>query len=117
MFVLPNSVFLVSSIVIITRQLLKKCLLTEGRHGQIDATENGPTCTLLNAMAAWMMGGQFRGEWIHIYVWLSPFTNHLKLQQNCPSAITQYNIKSFKKRIYPSVRFGEILHVIPGYTC
>jgi len=29
-------------------------------------------------VAAWM-GGDFRGEWIHVYVWLSPFTIHLKL--------------------------------------
>ena len=27
-------------------------------------------------VAAWM-GGEFRGEWIHVYVWLSPFTLHL----------------------------------------
>ena len=29
-------------------------------------------------VAAWM-GGAFGGEWIHVYVWLSPFTVHLKL--------------------------------------
>ena len=29
-------------------------------------------------VAAWM-GGGFGGEWIHVYVWLSPFTVHLKL--------------------------------------
>ena len=32
--------------------------------------------------AAWM-GGEFGGEWIHVYVWLSPFTVHLKLSQYC----------------------------------
>ena len=32
---------------------------------------------------------------IHIYVWLSPFTIHLKLSQHCYSAILQYKIKSF----------------------
>ena len=32
-------------------------------------------------MAAWR-GGQCRGEWIHVYVWLSPFTIHLKLSQH-----------------------------------
>ena len=31
-------------------------------------------------VAAWMAGG-FGGEQIHIYVWLSPFTVHLKLLQ------------------------------------
>jgi len=32
-------------------------------------------------VAAWM-GGEFVGEWIHVYVWLSPFTVHLKLSQH-----------------------------------
>ena len=31
---------------------------------------------------AWI-GGEFGGEWIHVYVWLSPFTAHLKLLQHC----------------------------------
>ena len=29
-------------------------------------------------VAAWM-GGEFGGEWIHVHVWLSPFTVHLTL--------------------------------------
>ena len=29
-------------------------------------------------VAAWM-GGEFGGEWIHVYVWLSPFAVHLKV--------------------------------------
>ena len=33
-------------------------------------------------VAAWM-GGEFGGEWIHAYVWLSPFYVHLKLSQHC----------------------------------
>ena len=33
-------------------------------------------------VAAWM-GGILGGEWIHVYVWLSPFTVHLKLSQRC----------------------------------
>ena len=33
-------------------------------------------------VAAWM-GGKFRGEWIHVYVWLSPLIIHLKVSQNC----------------------------------
>ena len=33
-------------------------------------------------VAAWM-GGEFGGEWIHVYVWLSPFAAHLKLSQHC----------------------------------
>ena len=27
------------------------------------------------------MGGEFGGGWIYVYVWLSPFTVHLKLSQ------------------------------------
>ena len=34
------------------------------------------------AAAAWM-GAEFGGEWIHVYVWLSPFSVHLKLSQHC----------------------------------
>ena len=33
-------------------------------------------------VATWV-GGEFGGEWLHIYVWLSPFTVHLKLSQHC----------------------------------
>ena len=29
------------------------------------------------------MGREFRGEWIHVYIWLSPFAVHLKLSQHC----------------------------------
>ena len=32
-------------------------------------------------VSAWM-GGGFGGEWIYVYVWLSPFTVHLKLPQH-----------------------------------
>ena len=39
-------------------------------------------CSPLNSaqcyVAAWMEG-EFGGERIHVYVWLSPFTVHLKL--------------------------------------
>ena len=34
--------------------------------------------SLFNGVAA-RMGGEFRGEWVHVYAWLSPFTIHLKL--------------------------------------
>ena len=33
-------------------------------------------------MAAWM-GREFVREGLHVYVWLSPFTVHLKLSQRC----------------------------------
>jgi len=28
-----------------------------------------------------LMVGEFGGEWIHVYVWVSPCTVHLKLSQ------------------------------------
>ena len=33
-------------------------------------------------VAAWM-GGEFGGEWVHVYAWLSPFSVPLKLSQHC----------------------------------
>ena len=41
-------------------------------------------CTIQDekmSLSAWM-GGEFGGEWIHVYVWLSPFAVHLKLSQH-----------------------------------
>ena len=43
-------------------------------------------------MAAWM-GGEFGGEWIHAYVWLSCSAAYLKLSQHCQSAAPQHKIK------------------------
>ena len=33
-------------------------------------------------VAAWMVGESV-GEWMHVYVWLSPFAVHLKIPQHC----------------------------------
>ena len=33
-------------------------------------------------VVAWM-GGESGGEWILVYVWLSPFTVYLKIPQYC----------------------------------
>ena len=46
-------------------------------------------------VAAWMRG-ELGGEWMHVYIWLSPFAVHLKLPQSCKSAIAQHKIKSKK---------------------
>ena len=35
-----------------------------------------------SCMATWR-GEEFQGEWMHLYVWLSPFAVHLKLSQHC----------------------------------
>ena len=40
----------------------------------LHSTGNSAQCYV----AAWM-GGEFGGEWIHVYILLSPFTVHLKL--------------------------------------
>ena len=42
------------------------------------STGNAAQCYV----AAWI-GQGFGGEWIHVYVWLSLFTVHLKLAQHC----------------------------------
>ena len=39
-----------------------------------------------------LYGREFGGEWIHVYVWLSPSAVHLKLPQHCSSAIPQYKM-------------------------
>ena len=43
-------------------------------------------CSIWNSakcyVAAWMAGAS-EGEWIHVYVWLSPFAVHLELSQHC----------------------------------
>ena len=46
--------------------------------GLLYSTGNSAQCYV----AAWM-GGEFGGEWIPEYVWLSPFAVYLKLLQHC----------------------------------
>ena len=41
------------------------------------STGNSAQCYVV----AWT-GGKFGGEWIHVYVWLSPFAVYLKLSQH-----------------------------------
>ena len=42
------------------------------------STGNSAQC----CVQVWM-GGEFEGEWIHVYVWLNPSTVPLKLSQHC----------------------------------
>ena len=49
---------------------------------------------LCSTLCGSLDGRGFGGERIHVYVWLSPFTVHLKLSQHCLSAISQYKLKS-----------------------
>ena len=50
----------------------------------LDSTGDSAQCHV----AAWM-GGEFWGEWIHVYLWLSPFAVHLRLSQHCQSTVPQ----------------------------
>ena len=47
-------------------------------EGLLYSTWNSAQCYV----AAWM-GVKFGGEWVHVYVWLHPFTVHMKLSQHC----------------------------------
>ena len=38
------------------------------------------------------MGGEFGEEWIHVYVWPSPFAAHLKLSRHCESVLPQCHL-------------------------
>ena len=53
---------------------LKRITSKDPRHN----TWNSAQCFVV----AWM-GGEFGREWIHVYVWLSPFAVHIKLSQYC----------------------------------
>ena len=46
--------------------------------GLLYSTWNSGKCYV----AGWI-GGEFGGEWIHVYEWLSPFAVHLKLSLCC----------------------------------
>ena len=46
--------------------------------GLLYSTGNSAQC----CVAAWM-GREFGGEWIRVYVWLSPFAVDMKLSQHC----------------------------------
>ena len=61
--------------------------------------------------AAVWVGGEARGEWIHVHVWLSPFAVHLKLSQHCSSALLQPKkfFKKFKKKITKKISLKPTL--------
>ena len=50
------------------------CLKWITNKDLIYSTGNSAQCYV----AAWM-AGEFRGKWIHVYMWLNPFAAHLKL--------------------------------------
>ena len=57
----------------------------------LDSTGDSAQCHV----AAWM-GGEFRGEWVHVHVRLSPLSVCLTPSQHSYSAKPKYKIK-FKK--------------------
>ena len=63
-------------------------ILTQTPHTAIFKMDNQQVSTVQHMelsqsyVAAWM-GGEFGGEWIHIYGWLDPFAVYLKLSQHC----------------------------------
>ena len=68
-------------------------LLSVKSHGQRSLVGDSPVggkesdmteqLTQFQMLCAAWMGWGFGGEWIHVYVWLSPFAVHLKLSQHC----------------------------------
>lgn len=61
-------------------------------NNQGPAEQHMEPCSVLYSS----LDGRESGEkWIHVYVWLRPFTVHLKLSQHCYLDILQY--KGFKK--------------------
>ena len=64
--------------------------------------------------AAWMRRG-FGEEWIHIYVWLSPFAIHLKLSQHCESVIQNKKFKKMNKQTKQTTKKPQSLgHIAPS---
>ena len=58
------------------------------------STGNSAQCYV----AAWM-GGEFGGEWVHVYVWLNPFAVHLKPSHCLWISCTPTQNKVFKKKV------------------
>ena len=52
------------------------------------------------------MEGEFGGQWIHVYVWLSPFTFHLKISQHC--LLIGYTPTQKVKKKYPGLNLWKL---------
>ena len=80
---------------LIRNRLFLAIFKVHNQQGSTYSTGNSVQCY----MAAWMEG-EFGGEWIHAYVWLSSFLVVLKLSQHCLliSYTPMQNEKFFKKR-------------------
>ena len=67
---------------------------------------------------AWM-AGEFEGEWIHVYEWLSPLVVHRKLAQHC--SLTGYipiQNKKLKKDSQPfhMMQYGNSFDTWHGHS-
>ena len=51
-------------------------------HTAISKKDETEGTSAERGVAAWM-GGELGGEWIPVYVWLSPCVVHLRLSQHC----------------------------------
>ena len=61
------------------------------------------------------MGGEFGGEWLHTYVWLSPFAVHLKLSQHCLSAMLLLLLSHFSRvRLCDPIESSPAGSPVPG---
>ena len=59
-------------------------------------------------------GREFGDEWIHVYVWLSPFGVHLKLSQHCYWFYSNKKFKINKQKylsgyLYSYLKIYEVL--------
>ena len=94
---------------------MRSTALTTGAYLSHCSSKNGPSLLYSTGnsaqyyKAAWM-GREFREEWIHVYVQLSPFTVHLKLSYYL-SAIPKTKIKKLKKK---KGCVGMVCHFILG---
>ena len=82
--------------------------------------QQGLPCSPWNSaqcyVAAWM-GGEFGGEWIRVYIWLSPFTVHLKLTTLLIgyTSIQNKKFKIIKKKAVAFSKLGLLTDLLmPG---
>ena len=62
------------------------------------------------------MGGEFGGEGIHVYVWLSPFLVHLKLSQHCLlTGYTRIQNKKYIKKKKRDLAFERNSYIFNTY--
>ena len=73
---------------------------------QVPPLEHRELCLVLRAS---LDGRGVGREWIHVYVWLSPFTDHLRLSQHCEPTVPQHKAKRLKKR--------DVLSLSNSYEC